>query len=195
MFLYCLDLLLRSVEHTNITVANTGRAVLQWAYSGKLSVKAVMNYQSYNFKKSSFCRTLLMYHVSNSLNLQVQIIHYQLQLQLMRIHAEVVETALCNSLYSLKFQVWVACQPLQLQSKIYVNSYRRSWNYIMWFVIYHYKLSILLYRSSINQPIVNSPHHETFFCVLRNASRDTLISICLLNFHNNHASFLIPLCW
>ena len=129
---------------------------------------------------------MLKYDTSHNLNLQVQTVNYQLQLQLMRIHAEVVETALCNSLYSLKFQVWVACQPLQLQSKIYVNSYRRSWNYIMWFVIYHYKLSILLYRSSINQPVVNSPHHEIFLFVLRKVSRDTLICIWLLNFHNNH---------
>ena len=69
---------------------------------------------------------MLKYDTSHNLNLQVQTVNYQLQLQLMRIHAEVVENALYDSLYSLKFQVWVVCQPLQLLSKIYANSYRRS---------------------------------------------------------------------
>lgn len=48
---------------------------------------------------------MLKYDTSHNLNLQVQTVNYQLQLQLMRIHAEVVETALYDSLYSLKFQV------------------------------------------------------------------------------------------
>ena len=52
-FLYCLDLLLISVEHTDITVANIGRAVLQWEYSTKLSVAAITKWQCYNLKKSS----------------------------------------------------------------------------------------------------------------------------------------------
>ena len=92
------------MEHTDITVANIGRAVLQWAYSTKLSVAAITKCQCYNLKKSS----ILLNNVkdtSHNLNLQVQTVNYQLQLQLMRIHAEVVETALYDSLYSLKFQV------------------------------------------------------------------------------------------
>ena len=94
----------------------------------------------------------------------------------------------------LKFQVQVVRQQLQLQSKFYASSYRRNWNYIMWFVIYYYKFPIALYKSSRNQLKVTSAHHEIFLILLRNASRDLLMCICLLNFHDNRAPYFIPLC-
>ena len=45
LFLYELDLLLRSFERTDIKVAKSGLAVLQWDSSTKSSVAAIKNYQ------------------------------------------------------------------------------------------------------------------------------------------------------
>ena len=124
-------------------VANSGCAMLQWVHSAKLSVMAITNCQSYKFSKSSIMSNRVKVWrqppvTVSSFKSELYISNYSQTL--MQIMTEEVETALCDSLYSLKFQVRVARQQFQLQSNVYTNSYRRCWDCIMWFVIYHYKL-------------------------------------------------------
>lgn len=176
LFLYYLVLLLRS----DVKVANSGHAVLQWVHSEKLSVVAIMNCYYYKLQNPS----IMSNHVK---------VWRRLQFKLSRPNCKsTVEITLCDSLYSLKFHVRVVCE--QLQSNVYANSYTESWSYIIWFVIYHYKFHIIVYRSGRNQLIVNSSHHEICSILLRNASRVILICICLSIFHDNRAPFFTPFC-
>lgn len=117
--------------------------------------------------------------------------------------------------HSLKFQVRIVHQ--QLQSNANASYDRRSWNSIMWFVVFvkvpsssctsavsvtvkrlyefvqkssnKNKLPIVLFWSSRNQLIENSPHHEIFLILLRNASINMSICICLSNFYVNRAPY------
>ena len=118
---------------------------------------------------------------------------------------------------SLNFQARIVRQQLQLQSNVNANSYRRRQKYIIRFVmfikvpspnctsavtftvkrLYEFvqkssnknKLPIVLFWSSRNQLIENSPHHEIFLILLRNASINMSICICLSNFHVNRAPY------